>query len=299
MTDDDRPDEASSATGKGSEVLSRIPRSVQILWVCIAAFGFIDNVFGSAGASFPWHPIASTSALAWLVFGIIGLAINHLATVGLPGGTNLSFRTLQRAEKAAAKSEVSAEAVREVLSDYSDLMHKWLRSVNLFTEQLKKYGKTDDDVGEILAQFCLGRMEEAKGVIAEQGDRTRFSFWWFVEDEGGLKLLFSDDIRDEDTLNHVFKPGSGLLGQCYVESRLYNVEDAPSSIYFEKIRAQTDYHGLLLVPVRSTTDGPVIGVLSVDREKKEAFDKNASNVAAALADLIAYAMETGLDFEPE
>ncbi len=296
---DDRSDDARLAPRNENDALARIPLPVQILWVALAAFGFIDSLFGPTRASFPWRPIATTSTLAWLVFGIIGLVVNRLAKVGLPGGANLSFRKLQRAEKAVAKSEVSVEALREVLSDYSDLMQNWLQSVNLFTEQLEKYAKSDDDVAEILAQFCLGRMEEAREIIAERGDRTRVSFWWSIEDEGGLKLLFSDDIRDEETLNHVFKPGVGLLGQCYVESRVYNIEDAPLSIYYESITPNPDYHGLLLVPVKSKTDGPVIGVLSVDREKKEAFDENASRVAGALADLLAYAMETGLAFEPQ
>ena len=296
--DDDRPHDANLAPREGGEVLTRIPLFVQVLWVALACFGFIDSVFGSAGASFPWHPIAGTVALAWLAFGIVGLVINRLDTVGLPGGANLSFRRLQRVEKAAAKSEDSVEALRAVLSDYSELMQNWLQSVNLFTEQLEKYAESDNDVADILARFCLGRMEEARELIAERGDRTRFSFWWFVEDEGGLKMLFSDDIRDEETLNHVFAPGAGLLGQCYVESRLYNVNDAPASIYFERIRPTPDYHGLLLVPARSETGGPVIGVLSIDREKKEVFDENASNVARALADLIAYAMKVGLAFEP-
>ena len=291
MTDDDRSqlDE--------SRPLASIPRSVQAAWIVLAAFGFIDNVFGSPGASFPWHPIASTTALAWLLFGVIGLVVNRLDKIGLPGGANLSFRRLERAEKAAAKREVSVEALGQVLADYSDLMQNWAQSVNLLVEELEKYGEADDDVADILARFCLGRMEEARDVIAERGDRTRLSFWWYVEDAGGLKLLFSDDIRDDETLNHVFKPGAGLLGQCYVESRIYNFEDAPSSIYYQRIRQDPDYHGLLLVPVKARTDQKAIGVLSIDREKEEAFDENASNVGSALADLIAYAMETALTFD--
>ncbi|HEY2473556.1 MAG TPA: GAF domain-containing protein [Candidatus Cybelea sp.] len=141
-------------------------------------------------------------------------------------------------------------------------------------------------------------MEEARDLIAERGDRTRLSFWWFVESAGGLKLLFSDDIRDEATLNHVFRPGVGLLGQCYVECRVYNLEDAPSSIYYQRIRPHADYNGLLLVPVRYRTYERPIGVLSIDRGKKEAFDDNAENVGSALADLIAYALETTLSQPP-
>ena len=280
------------------ESLARVPKVVQFLWVGLAAFGFVDNVFGSIGASFPRHPICSPSSLAWLAFGFVGLIINRLDKVGLPGGGNLSFRKLARFEKAIAKSEISVEALREVLEDYSNLMQNWLHSINLFAEQLEVYAKNDSDVADILARFCLGRMEEAREVVAERGDHTRFSFWWFVEDAGGLKLLFSNDIRDEKTLNHVFKPGAGLLGQCYVEGRIYNLDDAPTSVYYQAVRPEPTYHGLLLVPVRSRNVNRTMGVLSVDREKKETFNENASNVGSALADLIAYAMETALAFEP-
>lgn len=298
---DDEEEAVATAPKEGAKdaALARIPLPVQAIWVVVASLGFIDSLFGSARASFPWHPIASPSALAWLAFAIVGLIVNHLDKIGFPGGANLSFRRLALVHKAAAQSEFSAEALRAVLADYSGLLQNWLQSVNLFTEQLEKYGSGDDDVANILARFCLGRMEEAREVIAERGDRTRLSFWWFVEDQGGLTLLFSDDIRDEATLDHVFEPGVGLLGQCYVEGRTYNLEDAPASIYYERIMPKPNYHGLLLLPVKARTDGAVIGVLSVDREKKEAFDENASNVCTGLADLLAYAMETGLAFEPD
>ncbi|HEX4012761.1 MAG TPA: GAF domain-containing protein [Candidatus Cybelea sp.] len=277
--------------------LTRIPEVVQWAWVLLALFGFVDNIFGSLGASFPWHPIASTAALAWLAFGVVGLVVNRMDKIGVPG-VNMSFRRLERAQKAAVKSGESADALRKVLSDYSGLMQNWAQSVNLFIEELDRYGTTDDAVADILARYCLGRMEEARDLIAQRGDRTRLSFWWYVEDAGGLKLLFSDDIRDEATLNHVFRPGAGLIGQCYVECRTYNLEDAPLSIYYQGIRPEADYHGLLLVPVRYRTGGTPIGVLSIDREKKEAFDENAQNVGSALADLIAYAMETALSHPP-
>lgn len=291
QTDDER-DEESVAQQARDERVARIPLAIQVVWVGIAALGFVDSLFAPGRASFPWHPIANTTALAWFVLGIVGLVVNSLEKVGLPMGGSLTLRKLERVEKAAAKSEVSVETLREVLSDYSDLMQNWMQSVNLFAEQLEYYAKTDEDVETILARFCLGRMEEARDLIGERGDRTRLSFWCFVEERGGLKMLFSDDIRDEETLNHVFKPGVGLLGQCFVESRIYNMEDAPSSIYYERIRRQPDYHGLLLVPIKSRTDGRVLGVLSVDRKKKEAFGQNASNVCSALADLIAYGLDT-------
>jgi hypothetical protein len=280
-----------------SNVAARIPRLIQIIWVAIAALGFIDSLYGSREALFPWRPIANTTALAWFVLAVVGLIVNHLDKVDLPGGGGFSLSKLERADEAAAEGGVSVEAFRGALAAYSDLMQNWMESVNLFIEQLERYAKADDDVANVLARFCLGRMEEARDLIGERGERTRLSFWWFLEDADGLKMLFSDDIRDEKTRNHVFRPGAGLLGQCFVESRTYNLKDAPSSIYYEEIRPNPDYHGLLLVPVRQKTDGPVLGVLSVDREKKEAFDGNASNACSALAELIAYAMTTALDWQ--
>jgi signal transduction protein with GAF and PtsI domain len=81
-----------------------------------------------------------------------------------------------------------------------------------------------------------------------------------------------------------------------VEDRIHNYDDAPSSIYYEKIRENPEYHGLLLVPVKLRTDGDVLGVLSIDRQKKEAFDSNAENVAWSLSHLLAYAVSTASEF---
>jgi hypothetical protein len=287
-----------SEGGRGSDDLERIPFWVRALWFIFGALGFVDTIYTSDKSAFPWHPVASLNALAWLCFTIVALIVNSLEQVGLPGA-KLSFRKrLRQVTEAADLSQKSVAALTEVIDDYAGLLQSWTNAVNLLPEHLERYGVDVEKAYDILARFCLERMEEARDIIGESGERLRFSFWWFDEDSEGLKLLFSDDIRDEATLAHVFQPGSGLMGQCFIEDRVYNLEDAPTSIYYEKIRESPDYYGLLLVPVRARTGGEVIGVLSIDRQKKETFAATAENVARALGDLIAYAIHCVLTFQP-
>lgn len=272
--------------------LERIPLWAQITWVVLALFGFVGNVFGSPGASFPLHPIWSPTALAWFGLAVVGAIINRVQQFGIPGGPQLSFR--EREKRALEKREYSVKTLGIVVGKYSDLLQNWATTVNLLDEQLSKYGTNDQEIANIVVRFCLGRMEEAKDFMAEEGDVIRFSFWWFDAEAGGLTLLISDDIRDKATLDHIFKPGEGLCGQSYVEERYFSLRDAPQSIYYEDIPGVTpQYHGLLLMPVQPRKDAAAIGVLSIDRKKAEEFDGNARNVARALAALIAFAMNTG------
>ena len=296
MSDELASGESETSTDARSRTnLEKIPLWVQVPWIVLALFGFVANLFGSPGASFPWHPIWSPTALAWFGVVIVGAIINSLEKFGMPGGPQFSFR--ERAREANQKQQFSVEAMSSVVSEYSDLLQNWANTVNLLGEQLEKYAKTDQDIANIVTRFCLGRMEEAKDFVASEGDVVRFSFWWFDDEAEGLRLLISDDIRDEATLNFVFRPGAGLCGQCYVEDRYFSFPDAPSSIYYEKIPGVTpQYQGLLLVPVKPRTDKGVIGVLSIDRVKAEEFDDNARNVGSALADLIAFAMSSGDDY---
>jgi transcriptional regulator with GAF, ATPase, and Fis domain len=103
-----------------------------------------------------------------------------------------------------------------------------------------------------------------------------------------LFFMFSNDIRDERTKSFRFSPSAGLMGQAFVENRIYNIEDAPSSSFYVSIRdADIDYHGLLLVPVRAL-DQPV-GMLSIDRRQSATFGEDAERIATGLSELLSYA----------
>jgi hypothetical protein len=256
--------------------------------VLIAIVMFVENVLFPRHPHLPWHLNGTPVALAWFILAIVGVAANHLSEIGLPGGGKIAFRRLIKVEKAIAKKTESVASLSTVIQEYADQLQSWTNSVNILTENLDRYGGTENDRVTIVVRYCLERMEEAKDLIEERGDTIRLSFWLYTEEEGGLKLLLSDDIRDTATLDHVFRPGQGLAGQCYVENRTYNLPDGPKSIYYQRV-AEPRYHGLLLVPVQFGATGEILGVLSVDRKKIERFDENAVNVARALGDLIAYA----------
>jgi hypothetical protein len=279
------PRRAELSTLEGSE-LARIPPIIQVPWVLLALAGLGYSAYKDG---------ASAVSLAWAAFTFIGLVINSLSDVALPGGGKLSFRTkFHKVQRAAEKSQESTESLERVLADYSKQLQSWTNAIVLFIEHLDKYGTSEAEIDAILARFCLERMEEAKAIIGERGDTLRISLWWYSEDEDGLRLLFSDDIVDEKTMNHLFRPRAGLCGQCFIEDRMYNLPDAPSSSYYEKIVDNPVYRGLLLMPVKLGTK-KTLGVLSIDRARKEEFNSNAENVAGALSGLLAFAMETGLE----
>lgn len=285
------PDEALASDGP----LENISPFIQWPVALVGLVGFLYSIFTVPGAAI-LHPIFGPIALGWFVFAFLVAIINRIDHIGLPGA-KFSFRKkLERTERAVAKTEFAVDALESALSDVTNVFQNWMSTVNLFREQLEKYAKSREDINDIFVRFCLERMEEAKDVIGVEGERFRFSLWLYAEDIGGLKMAVSDAIRDEATRNHVFRPGAGLCGQCFVEDRVFNYDDAPSSISFEKIHDKPEYRGLLLVPVKITTDGGVVGVLSIDRAKKEYFSRNAEDMGQALSHLLAYAISTTWDF---
>ena len=282
-------DGSTPTSSDGDGEIAHIPPIVQWPWVVSALVGLGAHVYLTTKGAFPSHPLADGITLAWLVFAVIGASANYVREIGLPGGGKLAFRRLQKARRAVQEEKVSVASLRSVIGTYSSQIQSWTNAINLFTEHLRLYGKTTDDKDEIVARFCIERMEEAKELIAEADDTVRLSLWWYIEEANGLMLIFSDDIRDQKTLDYVFLPGKGLCGQCYIEGRFYNLADAPSSIYYEPIIDAPQYHGLLLMPVQHGT-GRVLGVLSIDRVKKEEFEDTAIDIGRAVSDLLAYAL---------
>jgi transcriptional regulator with GAF, ATPase, and Fis domain len=202
------------------------------------------------------------------------------------GGYKVSRQHLADAKQTIATEQEDFEVT---LAAYSNQLQSWTNAINLLTEHIALYGNTEDRKETIITRFCFERMEEAKQLIKEEDDELRFSVWLFDKIHEGLRLAYSDKIRDQKTLDHVFRPGDGLCGQCYIEGRTYNLPNAPKSAYYAQIRENPEYHGLLLVPMRNGTKN-ILGVLSIDRTKSKAFDGRAIDVAQALSDLLVYAL---------
>jgi hypothetical protein len=203
-------------------------------------------------------------------------------SIELPGGAGVKF------QEAVAAGEEGIAGLEHALGEATELVANWLGTVAWLNTYLQRQDVDDETALRSVFRFCLERMEDAKDWMGDADEPIRISLWWLDQTDGDLFFMFSNDIRDERTKSFRFSPNAGLMGQAFVENRLYNLEDAPSSSFYVTIRdAQVDYHGLLLVPVR-VLDQPV-GMLSVDRQQQAAFGEDAERVAMGLTELLGYA----------
>ncbi|HXM07866.1 MAG TPA: GAF domain-containing protein, partial [Candidatus Acidoferrum sp.] len=178
--------------------------------------------------------------------------------------------------------------LEHALGEATELIADWLGTVAWLNTYLQRRDVDDDTALRSVFRYCLERMEDAKEWMGDADEPIRISLWWLDQIDGDLFFMFSNDIRDDRTKSFRFSPSSGLMGQAFVENRIYNIEDAPSSSFYVSIRdADIDYHGLLLVPVRAL-DQPV-GMLSIDRRRSATFGEDAERIATGLSELLSYA----------
>lgn len=278
--------ETSTPSADGSEKLRTVPLWIQVVWVCSGLIFLIAHVLKDAKkVEDLLHPVTDTQTAVFLVFTILGLLVNSLAEIGIPGGGKLKFRAVEAAANSALES---AREFEIAAGELAQQIQSWAESVNLLNHKLSVYGTSAERIDNIVAQYCLSRMEEAAELLAFPGEKVRLSIWWWIKSELGLRLLLSNEIRDQDTWDFVFEPLEGLMGEAFVEARQFNLKDATKSPQFITIRQETEYRGLLLTPI---VDGQrrIMGMLSIDRTRAAYFDSVAENIALALVSLIAQA----------
>jgi hypothetical protein len=250
---------------------------------------FVWVGLGLAGAAFHalshWTnhwPDADLLTMGWLGFAALGLLLPRIDSINLPGGAGVKFQ-----QAVQAGNEGIAELQR-ALGNATDQLQDWLTSTTWLNTYLQRADVDDDAVGKAVFRYCLERMEEAKDWMGDADEAIRLSLWWYDSEQNDLFFVLSNDIRDRATMDYRFKPNSGLMGQAFAENRIYNIEDAPTSAFYVKIReTPASYHGLMLVPVRVLDQA--MGIVSIDREQKSSFNNDAENVAAALAEQVSYA----------
>lgn len=272
----------------------KIPLWVTIVWLCLGATGLLVRLHSK------WNddPFDSTS-LAWVVFIVVGFLSPFISELSLPGIGGIKLAEEKRRLVAAASDQIDAtKALRRAFDSVTDLLQAWTSSCQFLNAWLQEHDTQADEIRKIVVRFCLERMEEASECLtltkparddagAESG--IRISLWWFDEDKNGLVLLYSNEITDQATLEFVFKPGEGLMGQAFIERRLYNLADATKSKFFAAIPGhEPTYKALLMVPVWFSNR--VVGMVSIDRRSSGEFDNNAVDLATALADVLGFAL---------
>jgi hypothetical protein len=267
--------------------VQNVPWLIVLVALVIAGYGAFQHAYEAPGI-YPWHPHCDAVELSWVVLFLVIALINFSEKLGLPGAGSITLRRGARVKNAAKKAIIGIEEMTESRDKLASLLQSWTDSANkLQPNFLERYGTNSNAVSNILTRYVLELMEQAQGFMAPRPERVRFSLWWYFESSGGLVYLYGTDVVDAITQNAVFKPCEGLIGQVYVDSTLYNVADAPQSLYYRKHRDDPSYRGLLLVPVRY--GNRVMGVVSVDRSAAAEFLPLAENLGLALADLIAMA----------
>ncbi len=289
--DDSFDDDEDSGDNLGLESDGPKGRTARVpLWIVIPV-----AIFTGGGAIIhavePRHVFPNLNTdiveVSWIVLFLLIVLLNFAEKVGFPGAGSVTLRR-ERAERAATVAIDATKDLEDARNRLAQLLEGWTNAAALLTSILEKYGADEQAVNEITTRFVLDRMDEARRVLAPESERIRCSLWWYSGLIGGLAYLYGTEDVDDITLNAVFHPREGLLGQAFVENQMYNLRSAPRSIYFKRHRKQTGYHGLMLVPVRESGTRPM-GMISVDRASKREFDATAEAVGWALSDLTSLA----------
>ena len=281
-----RAHEAPSSEGGATTTTTvRIPRWIQIAWIAAGVLLLLDHAFSDEhdGWHSLLHPVTDTLTLAFVVFILLGVMINYVNEIGLPGGANLKLR----AERAADNALDASEKYQVAAETLANQLQSWAEDGALLNDLLDRYGHDREAISTITTRFCLERMEDAAALLSLPGERARLSVWWYFESDGGLRLLLSNEIRDQRTWDFVFEPFEGLMGQAFVEGRQYNIADVRDSAHFIEIRADYEYRGLLLTPIVAGAQRRAVGIVSIDRTRARRFDTIGEYIGQALASFVA------------
>jgi hypothetical protein len=288
--DDDAADtsapEKSASRAAADATTVRVPLAIQIAWIAIGVLLLVDHAYNADDDTWHslWHPVTDALTLALVVFVLLGALINYVNEIGLPGGAKLTLRN----ERAAATLALDvSENYHEVAADLANRLQSWAEDGALLNDALDRYGTDGESISAIATRFCLERMEDAADLLSLDDEQPRLSVWWFFESEGGLRLLLSNEIRDQTTWDYLFEPFEGLMGQAFIECRQFNIPDVRSSSQFVEIRPDYPYRGVLLTPIVAGAGRKAVGIVSIDRTRPLAFNSVGENIGWAVASFIA------------
>ncbi len=276
------PDDAAARDG----ATVRVPVAIQVAWIAIGVALLLDHAYSGDRDTWHslWHPVTDALTLAFVVFVLLGALINYVNEIGLPGGAKLTLRN----ERAAATLALDVStSYQDIADDLADRLQSWSEDGALLNDALDRYGTDAEAISAIATRFCLERMEDVANLLSVDGEQARLSVWWFFESEGGLRLLLSNEIRDQQTWDYLFEPFEGLMGQAFVECRQDNIPDVRTSTQFVEIRPDYPYRGVLLTPIVAGAGRKAVGIVSIDRTRPLAFDAIGENIGWAVASFVA------------
>ena len=208
-------------------------------------------------------------------------------------GVSVSINDLERAVRAADAASSLATRAGDTAEEASKLFESWLRELETLFTSLETTMPDRATYARAIFRFINTRLEDISTWVGGEDEEVRAALWWWSDAEGGACVVAAPRIGDRQTLEHVFKPGQGILGQVLQDGEIANVADAPAEVEWQRI-AETapHYHGLLCLPI--VVRGRIAGVLTVDRVKAEAFGDDSVRFARQVTELVKLAaLHTG------
>lgn len=257
----------------GAAIQNRVRRMEAGVMAGIAAaiLGFIGlaiHGFWLAPKSSPYIPLFDTTALWWVVLLVVGLALPLVSEITV-GGVNLKLRKAEKVGESA-----------------TDLMQTWVYTTRDLLYRFESEPMTQQEAGEAIQQFLQLRAYEALKWIGQDEEKRRLSVWIYNSRIDRIEFFFSNQIRDTDTTQFKFRAGQGIIGTIFNNQETWNEPDASDLPVWVPIRNEEPrYHGIFCRPINYGDYR--IGVLSVDREKVERFDRDSENVLTGFASMVA------------
>ncbi|MBD5657736.1 MAG: GAF domain-containing protein [Candidatus Eremiobacteraeota bacterium] len=233
--------------------------------------------------------IDPTSAI---LIGIGGLffaipRINTLrASIPLPGRpVEVSINEFKEVVAAADAASSLATRAGDTAEGASRLVETWLRELDALFASLEATAPDRATYARAIFRYVNTRLEDISTWVGGKGEDVRAMLWWWSEPDRGACIVAAPRVGDQETLEHVFHPGEGILGRVLLDGDIANVADAPAELEWQRIALSAPrYHGLLCVPV--FVRGRVAGVLTVDRVNAQRFGDDSVRFVRQVVALI-------------
>jgi GAF domain-containing protein len=248
----------------------RLVFGITRLCVAVGLIGASGHAFLTAPEQ-PWQPNFDTTTLWWALVAVFGLVLPIFDEIGLG-----DFRF-----------KVAREGV-DVVNDAAGLMQAWAKTTNRFLANIAN-AKTSKEALGLALDFVSLRAYEAIEWVGKDGEERRAAVWLYNSRDDALVFFLSNEIRDDATINARIPVSQGVAGAAFRDQLVWNEADGPSlPVWIPIATAKPKYHGLLCAPINYGDRR--LGILSVDREKRESFPQVEYDVLIALAQTIGMAL---------
>ena len=219
-------------------------------------------------------PIFDETTLLWGAVAVVSLLVPFVSEFSFGGASFKLAETQKQAE--------------DVVEQVAQLTENWTRQIAQLLAELESEIAGDDFV-DVLRAFYEMRAYEALEFLGADGEKRRLSLWLYDDRTDELSIYFSDGIDDDETKNARVKRGEGIVGTVFALQQTWNERDAPAlPVWIPLGTRRPRYHGIFLVPVNFADLR--LGVLCVDRRKRETFARSEVDVMTALATIYGMAL---------